>query len=220
MVMFCRLMIGSGLGMTFISPPGMSPALVDAELLELMATAGWYRVCLSVDVGTNKAARYSRKPVKIEKVRALVRSANRIGLWTYGTFVIGYEFEDASDIAETVRFAYWLKLDAVIFYIAQAHMGSELYDRMVASGRVKADINDSHSPAEAMMGTDHVSAAYLEAVRKDAQEKYLVRHLWHLLSPLYLLTEFLPKLWPMHRFRYARKVVGTWFELIRLRRSA
>jgi len=141
-----------------------------------MQKAGYYRVCFSIDVGTHAAQLYVRKPVKLERMRALVKKANSIGLWTYATFVIGFPNETFEDIHQTVAYAYSLRLDGVIFYIAQPHLGSELYDvylkESLIDERTAGVIQSHHSPAESLFGTKHVSAAELEALRNSAARGY------------------------------------------------
>ena len=118
MIEFCKLVVRRKLNLTFIAPPGNSPARMSTELLDWMARAGFYRLCFSVDVGTEKAAKYVKKPVMLKKIRPLVKYANARGIWTYGTFVIGFPNENQQDVLETIRYAHSLRLDFVRFYVA------------------------------------------------------------------------------------------------------
>ncbi len=200
---FCRLIIKSSINITFIAPPGISPALIDVETIDLMQQAGFYRLCFSVDVGTEKARKYVKKPVKLETIREMIKSANSRGLWTYGPFVIGFPFETVEDIKQTIKFAYSLKLDFVIFYIALPHMGSEFYDIYEEAGKINPDtLYDEHLIDEALFGTDHISPEDLEAIRNKAAKRYLFFHLLHFLNPVYVIQEFLPKIATRERFMY------------------
>ena len=211
---FCKLAVEKQLGMTFIVPPGNSPAFVNEELLDWMAKAGFYRLCFSIDVGTDSAVRYVRKPVRLASVRPLVKAANRRGIWTYGTFVIGFPYEDRADIQATVQYAYKLKLDFLRFYIVQPHFGSELYDRYEEEGRlIGLRVDEQHSPMDAFFGTDHLSAAELISLRNEAECNYIKHHWVDFLNPVYLATEFLPKIASFRRFRYFAGLVLRFTEI-------
>lgn len=200
---FCKLVVETKPGMTFIVPPGNSPAFMTPELLDWMARAGFYRLSFSVDTGTDSAVRYARKPVNLSNVRPLVAAANHRGLWTYGTFVIGFPFEKKEDIQATVNYAYGLKLDFLRFYIAQPHFGSELYDRYLAEGRLAGlDLNDQHSPMDAFIGTDHMTPEELIELRNKAEGNYFKHHMRDFLNPKYVLREFFPKIASFRRLRY------------------
>lgn len=212
---FCKLVVEKKLGMTFIVPPGNSPCFMNDELLDWMAKAGFYRVCFSVDVGTEAGVRYVRKPVHLANVRSLVKAANHRGLWTYGTFVIGFPYEDKADIQATVEFAYGLKLDFVRFYIAQPYFGSELYDYYEKEGRLTGlKVNEQHSNNDAFFGTDHMSAKELFDLRNKAELNYIKHHLADFLSPMYVAVEFLPKIASPRRLRY---FLGLIFRFVAIR---
>ena len=202
-IRFCQLAVEKKLGVTFIVPPGNSPSFMSEELLKWMAKAGFYRICFSVDAGTEAAVKYVKKPVKLSQIRSLVKLAHRYGIWTYGTFVIGFPYEAREDILATVRYAYSLKLDFLRFYIAQPHLGSELYERYVQEGRLSdTNVNESRSMYDALFGTEHLSAEELIAMRNAAECNYFRSHFKDYLNPVFVLTEFLPKILSPARFRY------------------
>jgi radical SAM superfamily enzyme YgiQ (UPF0313 family) len=206
----CRLIIQRKLNITFIVPPGISPALLDEETLDLMQKAGFYRICFSIDVGTPAAQRYVRKPIKLERMRALIRRANSNGLWTYATFVIGFLNETVEDIHQTIAYAYSLRLDGVIFYIAQPHLGSELYDVYLKEGLIDEKIIQSHHSfdwGESLFGTKHISAAEMEALRNSAARGYFKCHLQHFLNPVYVIREFLPKISSPRKLAYFARLL-------------
>jgi len=204
----CRLIIQRKLNITFIVPPGLSPALLDEETLDLMQKTGFYRVCFSIDVGTRAMQLYVRKPVKLERIRGLVKKANSIGLWTYATFVIGFPNETVEDIHQTIAYAYSLRLDGLTFYIAQPHLGSELYDVYLKEGLIDEKIVQSyHSMDKSLFGTKHISAAGLEALQNSAARGYFKYHLRHFLNPIYVIREFLPKISSPRKLAYFARLL-------------
>jgi len=205
---FCKLIIEKKLDISFIAPAGISPALIDEETMSLMQQAGFYRLCFSIDVGTKSAQSYVKKPVQLEKMRDIVKQANLKGLWTYATFVIGFPEEKIKNIRETIKFAYGLKLDFLIFYLAQPHLGSELYDIYLKSGLIKEEnVYEYHRMDESLFGTKYISSAKLEALGLSAASGYLKYHVRHFLNPVYVICEFIPKIWGLKKFTYFVKLI-------------
>ena len=200
---FCKLAIERKLGMTFIAPPGMSPGRMTQELLRLMRDAGFYRICFSVDVGNEKAARWVKKPVKLSRMRTLVRTANRLGLWTYGTFIMGFPNETSADLRETVRYAYGLGLDFLRFYIAQPHAGTELHAWYAERGLLPADMDKDHDIMDAVSDTPNIKADKLVRLRNEAEMGYMR---FFLIRLIVRLDEIIPKLWTWSRLVYAIKL--------------
>ncbi len=199
----CRLIIKKKLGVSFICPPGISPSLVDEEALNLMKQAGFYRICFSIDVGTNLARDYVGKPVKLEEMRELIKNANSKGFWTYAHFVIGFLHEKTSDIQETIKYAYGLKLDFARFFIAQPYLGSRLYDIYLEKGLInKNDVEDHNSIYEPVIGTEHISCEKLKTLRDSAEYGYSKFHIKHFMNPFYMIKEFLPKISSFKKFNY------------------
>jgi len=178
----------------FAVPPGISPALLDAHLLKKMKNAGFYRVTLSIDAGNQEMLRFTKKPVNLSKMRDLVKTANKLGLWTCATFVLGFPDEDEESINKTISFAYGLHLDFITFYTAQPHLGSALYDIYKERGLLdNVFFTDGHVTYDSYIGTNVLSAKRLNQIRNKAESGYILRHLLHFLNPAYFFLEFLPK---------------------------
>jgi len=209
----CRIIIDRKLDISMIVPPGISPSLIDEDTLRHMAAAGFYRICFSIDVGTESSKKFVRKPVQLKLMRSLVRQANRIGFWTYGTFVIGFPNESLDDVHATISYAYRLGLDYCIFYIAQPHLGSDLYDLYVERGKIDvSQVLEYHTMNESLYGTDHISAGELVRLRDSAARGYFLRYVARFLNPIYVVNEFLPKISSVKRFRYFMRL----FSLLRI----
>lgn len=217
----CNLLIEKRLGISFVVPQGVTPSLITDEVLDMMIKAGFYRICYSVDVGVEKSREYvGGKRVELDTVRELVRKANRRGLWTYSTFVIGFPDEDENDIRDTIRYAYDLKTDFLRFYVAQPYLGSRLYEIYTEQGVfTDTDIVESpHDMGDSLFPTKYVSADRLRELHELAESGYLKKHMLHLLEPSYLIHEFLPKLSSVGRFKYFLRVAYSMF-VQRVRRS-
>ena len=170
-----------------------------------MVTTGAYRICFSFDVGTNKTRSYTNKPVRLSNARDLVRAANRKGLWTYATFLIGFPDESEEDILETIRFSRSLRLDYVKFYIVQAYYGTKFFHDLVARGLSR---EGTSSPYPTAHWTDTASRKRLLELRDCGEYGYFWSHIRDFLSPKYVICEFLPKLRSFSRIKYFLRLVG------------
>jgi len=206
---FCKMVIQKNLKITFIVPSGISPSLFNDEIMDYMKEAGFYRLCFSVDVGTREARDFVRKPIDLEKVRSLVEKANEKGFWTYATFVIGFPFEKKSDIQRTIDYAYNLRVDFLRFYIAQPHLGSDLYDLYLKEGILdRENVEKHHSLYESLFGTKYISAKDLEKIRNSAEFMYIKRYTRNFLNPAYVIREFLPKISSSGELSYFLKILS------------
>lgn len=205
----CERIISRKLNIHFAVPSGISPALVDRDILSLMKRAGFYRVTFSIDAGHADALRFTHKPVRLERMRDLIRSANGLGLWTAATFIVGFPDETEDAIKQTIRFSYGLKLDFITFYVAQPHLGSELHDIYRARGLIGDDAAmKGHSTFESVVGTHTISAARLQQIRDRAESRYIIVHILHLFDPRYVIREFLPKISDPTGIRYFFMLIG------------
>lgn len=199
----CRMLIKRRVHVSLIVPSGLSPALLDEETLCLMAQAGFYRVCLSIDAGSPSAKAYIKKPVNLEKMRSIVKKANSLGLWTYATFVIGFPEETRRDINDVITYANSLHLDFEIFYLAQPHLGSDLYDIYKKNGFLnEKNAQNYHTLGESLFGTKYLSAKELSEIRNQAASMYTKFHLRHFLNPKYIIQEVIPKMASPSKFAY------------------
>ncbi len=202
---FCLKSIEYFPDMTY-STPGTSPMLMSEELLELMSLAGFYRLCFSVDVGTVKVAKLAKKPVKLEKVRGLVEKANTLGMWTWGTFVMGFPQETKEDIKEMITYASSLGFDFVNFFMLQLHKGSEIYNNLLRSGVIKDDLHGSNSMDYPLCPSEHLSQQELIALHKEAERTFYKQVARRVFS-----SSFIKELWPKintwTKFKYGVKLL-------------
>lgn len=209
----CKLIKKRNLNLSFTIPPGISPSLINDNVIDIMSKTGFYRICFSVDVGTKAARAFVKKPVDLDKMRIIVKKANSKGFWTDATFVIGFPYESEKDIKETIQFAYRLHVDFLRFYIAAPHLGSKLYDIYKEKGWLNTntferdDVQNFHSQNNSLFGTEYLSAEQVEALQTTASINYLKFYFRHFLNPVYTFTEFLPKILSMKKLMYSIRLV-------------
>ncbi|MBF0457124.1 MAG: radical SAM protein [Nitrospirae bacterium] len=207
----CNLIAENKMVKSVIVPPGISPRFIDDEILDAFKRAKFYRLMLSVDVGVESSRKYVRKPVDLNKIRDIVKKCNKKGFWTYASFVVGFPEETEQDVINTINFAYSLHLDTVVLYLAQPHLGSELFEIYKREGLIKEDVDSSFTSDQDMFktffGTYHVSSKELTALVLSASNGYQKYHLRHFLNPSYVAKEFVPKIFSLDKVKYFAKLL-------------
>jgi anaerobic magnesium-protoporphyrin IX monomethyl ester cyclase len=130
----CELMIQKGIDIKWTTPNGIAIWTLDRELLSLMKRAGCYRLVFGFESGDPETLAFIRKKYSRKQVKDIVRHANRLGMWTVGTFIVGFPYESGSHIQNTMDFASSLGLDLAMFYCAMPYPGTDLYDICTKEG--------------------------------------------------------------------------------------
>lgn len=109
------------------APNGMSIAPLNERILQLFKQTGCTRLSLAVESGCQDTLdRIIGKPLKLESVRSVVDSCNRIGLRTTAFFVIGLPGESTEAIDESLDFAVSLPVGSLSVMAATPYPGTRL----------------------------------------------------------------------------------------------
>jgi radical SAM superfamily enzyme YgiQ (UPF0313 family) len=76
--------------------------IMDDELLEKMAEAGYYKLRFGIETASEKVAKKMRKPIDIEKITAILKKAKSLKIKTYGTFTIGSPGSNIDEDQKTI----------------------------------------------------------------------------------------------------------------------
>ncbi|WKE69210.1 B12-binding domain-containing radical SAM protein [Streptomyces sp. WP-1] len=115
---------------------------VDVELLEHLYTAGFRRIGLPFESGSQRLLdKYSTAKWRIDKcdVFELIRTMADMGFTTNANFMVGYPDETLEELSQTymlARRAMDAGLDGCGFFMVQPFPGTALYDEAVASGQL------------------------------------------------------------------------------------
>lgn len=125
----CREIIRRKINVRWTTPNGIAVWLLDRPLLRLMKKASCYRLTFGLESGDPEILRsFVGKFYDHEKAKEVINYASKIGLWTLGTFIIGFPYETREQIEKTINFAIATDLDFATFYIANPFPGTRMYD--------------------------------------------------------------------------------------------
>jgi len=102
-------------------------SMVDAELFTLMKAAGCVQIDFGVETGSGEVLADIGKATHIENTRKAVETCRRLGIKTYGTYMIGFPEETEADIAKTMRLALELNTDFMQVSFVIPYPGTRLF---------------------------------------------------------------------------------------------
>lgn len=116
------------LDITWTTPNGIAHWTLDEPTLRQMKEAGCYRITFGIESGNKETRKFLGKPFSLEQAKRMLNSANRLGMWTICTFIIGFPFETKEAIMDTIDFACACGTDMAVFYLLCPHPGTMVYD--------------------------------------------------------------------------------------------
>lgn len=152
-----------------------------------MKKSGCYRLTFGLESGDKETLKFIGNPGKIQAYKTandLIKFANKIGLYTISTFIIGFPFEKGYQINNTISYAINSDLDFAIFYCSTPFLGTEMYDIYKNTG-----LNLGNKVSLVLEGADslYFSKEELNSMRGAANSKFIRSRLkkpWKLLSKI------------------------------------
>lgn len=125
----CDEIIKRKIDVKWTTPNGIAIWLLNKDLIRKMKKAGCYRLTFGLESGNYEILRnFIGKNYDYDYAREIISFASKIGLWTIGTFIIGFPHEKREEIEDTINFAISTDLDFAVFYIANPRKGTPLYE--------------------------------------------------------------------------------------------
>ncbi len=122
---FCDLLLRRGLDIEWECQTRVD--LVDEPLLRKMKAAGCESVVFGIDAGNQENFDRLRKAITVEQAYVSVRLAREAGMAVWCNFIMGYPWETARDLRDTIDLARGLDPHFARFFIATPYPGSPLY---------------------------------------------------------------------------------------------
>ena len=134
------LMIREKLNFAWDTPNGIAVFALNERLIDKMKESGCYKINLALESGSQYVLdNIIKKPVKLDKAKALVKYAKSIGLNVGLYFIIGLPGETKSQIMETFNLAKELEIYNPFISVATPYPGTELYEICLEKRCLKDD---------------------------------------------------------------------------------
>jgi anaerobic magnesium-protoporphyrin IX monomethyl ester cyclase len=178
----CELLIERKVDVKWQPASGIAIWTLDDELLALMKKAGCYRLTIGIESGNPETLAFIGKRYTYDHALSVIRTANRLGIWTIGTIIVGFPYETREQMEDSIDFAISSGIDFAFFYCAAPFPGTDLYDICVKEG---IEIPENTSVAFGVVNSLTMSAEEIERMREVGTSRFvksLSRRPWKILS--------------------------------------
>lgn len=164
--------------------------LVERDLIREMRNAGCRTMALGIESANQRTLDYFNKGITPKMARDAANIVKREGIdFLMGTFIIGAPMETLPEIKNTLKFAQDLPIDFPQFHIFGAIPGTQVWDRLVESGKI-----DPEKYWETGVKTLEPD---LETVEKEMQNGYIN----FLKRPKFIVDQIGQTLTSLHRLK-------------------
>ncbi len=135
----CDEIIKRKLNIKWSTPNGIAHWTLDKPTLLKMKKAGCYRITFGIESGDVEIRKFIGKPYPLSQAKELLRYANKIGMWTICTNIIGFPYETREQIKNTIEFAKKSGTDFAAFYPLSPMPTSNVYQYFKKEGLLNFD---------------------------------------------------------------------------------
>ncbi|MFQ5531393.1 MAG: B12-binding domain-containing radical SAM protein [Candidatus Nanoarchaeia archaeon] len=203
----CDEIIKRKLDIKWDTPNGVVIATLDEEVLRKMKKAGYYRIVMAIESGSERSLVYMKKPLNLKKAKEIIDICNRLGIWTWSTFVMGFPEETMEDINKTINFAKKSGLNFATFYIAQPYAGTELYEIYQDLGLLDKGIKSGSGVTNTYYDIPNFTAKQLDYFQKKAYSDFIKYRIISYLYPKKIHREFINRIRNIEDMGYVLKMI-------------
>lgn len=149
--------------------------MVDKDLLTTMRSAGCITVWFGVESGSEKILNQMHKKINLEGVRLAFKTAQKVGLMTIASAVIGFPGETEETAWETINFINSLNPDDIGCYVATPYPGTPMYEEVVKNGWLRVTDFNKYDTATPTFETPYLSMEKIREIKYKAHQKFYLR---------------------------------------------
>lgn len=173
----CKEIIRWDLDIKWATPNGIPYWLLDEDTLDLMKQSGCYRLTFGIESGDPEIRKYIGKAFPLEKAKEVIQYANKIGMWTVCTNIIGFPYEKEHQIRRTIEFAKDCGTDFACFFTLLPHPSSRVYQDFMREGLVSAEdmmsaLNEGGTP------TVYFTKEQIKGWQRIAYNEFVSHRMW------------------------------------------
>jgi len=139
-----KLIIEQKLDLKLAFPNGIRGDRLDPELIELLKTAGAYKLNFGIESGSQRIQKLIHKGLDLEKIKQNLELVDKEGIFIHGFFMLGFPNETEADIKKTIEFAIKSKIHTAGFALLTPFPGTKVREMAEEMGKkVEFDPEDT-----------------------------------------------------------------------------
>lgn len=135
----CDEMIKRKVNIKWMTPNGIAHWTLDKKLVKKMYRAGCYRITFGIESGNPETRLFLGKPFALKQAKELIQYANKLGMWTICTNIIGFPYEKMNSIRDTIEYAKTCGTDFAAFFLLIPQPTSDVYQYFKKEGLLDLD---------------------------------------------------------------------------------
>jgi radical SAM superfamily enzyme YgiQ (UPF0313 family) len=176
----CQEMIRRNLGERVVWLCETRVDLMDRELLQAMKKAGCRRILYGIETGNQEILDKAKKNFNLNSIKKTVKDTKDAGIHAVGLFMLGFPGETKEMMQRTINFAREIDLDFAKFALTIPFPGSQLYDELTRSGKLKRQdwenfIPFNSDPKKLVCVTERIKPEELIHMQKKAHFEFYLR---------------------------------------------
>lgn len=184
----CDEIIRRKIDIRWATPNGIAHWTLDKNLLKKMKKAGCYRVTFGFESGNPQIRRWIGKSYSLKQAKEITQFANKIGMWTVATNILGFPYETREQIEDTIRFAIDSDVDLALFFRLGPRPGTPVYEIFKKEGWLPKNERELFSESVAV-DAKYIKGAQLYKIQNEAYLRFFKRRLLSFLNPLRTLRK-------------------------------
>ncbi|MFA6047633.1 MAG: radical SAM protein [Parcubacteria group bacterium] len=211
------------LNIKWSTPNGIAHWTLDKPTLLNMKKAGCYRITFGIESGDSEMRKFIGKPYPLSQAKELIQYANKIGMWTICTHIIGFPYETRRQIMRTIRFAKISGTDFAAFYSLSPMPTADVYQYFKKEGLLDFDFifsdenlnSDKYEEMYQMLSDGNAPTVYfkpeqLGQIIADAYKSFIFYRALTFLNPMRTIR----KINSIEDLRYTARLVFTGIKLL------
>ena len=198
----CDEIIRKQIDIKWTTPNGIAHWTLDKPLIAKMKKAGCYRITFGIESGNPEIRRWVGKPFSLDQAKELTQYANKIGMWTLATNIIGFPYESRQDIEDTIVYSIESDVDFALFFRLGPRPGTPIYEIFKKEGWLPKDKQILFSE-EVACETKYFKGSELFEIQHEAYSRFLRKRMLSFLNPLRIMK----KIHNFEDFVYVSKII-------------